>query len=333
LAKRFFQFSIAFIVLFLISEVPWGELFITLTDVRNTRETKDHDGEAIPLKAFHLTQKALENKLHKIVSKAAVVVDIEKGEILFEKNMEEPTPIASLTKLMTAVVFLEQNPNLDDTATIFSCDAESSGRSRLRVGETLTLNDLLHASLMSSNNLATKTLVRVSGLPYDDFIDRMNQKAKKIGLENTHFYEPTGLDENNQSTALDCARLLAFALRDKKIASITTKKTYAFTSLYKKKGRRHQITNTNSLLFQDGSNGTSSLNVKGGKTGYNGPSGWCLATLVENEDGTRIAAVVLGAPTSLTRFRETKSIIKWSSLQQAQGGERSRTTKKATEGT
>ncbi len=333
MARRFFQFLIAFIVLFLISEVPWGELFITLTDVRNIRETKNRDGEAVPLKAFHLTQKALENKWHRIVSKSAVAVDVEKGEILFEKNMEEPTPIASLTKLMTALVFLEQNRNLDDTATITPWDAESSGRSCLRVGETLTLRDLLHASLMSSNNLATKTLVRVSGLPYDDFIDRMNQKAKRIGLENTHFYEPTGLDENNQSTALDCARLLTFALMDKKIAFITTMKTYAFTSLYKKKIRRHQITNTNSLLFQNGSNGTSSLNVKGGKTGYNGPSGWCLATLVENKDGTRIAAVILGAPTSLTRFRETKSIIKWSSLQQVEGGKRSQTTKKATEGT
>lgn len=333
MARRFFQFLIAFIVLFLMSEVPWGELFITLNDVRNTRDTKVHEEEAIPLKAFHLARKALENRWHRIVSKAAIAVDVEKGEILFEKNMEEPTPIASLSKLMTALVFLEQNPNLDDTATIIPCDAESSGRSRLRVGESLTLNDLFHASLMSSNNLATKALVRVSGLPYDDFIKRMNQKAKEIGLRNTHFYEPTGLDQNNQSTALDCARLLAFALRDKKIASITTKKTYAFTSLYKKKIKRHQITNTNSLLFQNGSNGTSCLNVKGGKTGYNGPSGWCLATLVENEDGTKIAAVVLGAPTSHTRFKETKSIIKWCSLQQVEDGKRNRTTKKTTEGT
>jgi D-alanyl-D-alanine endopeptidase (penicillin-binding protein 7) len=326
LARRFFQFLIAFIVLFLMSEVPWGELFITLNGIQNAREIDVQKKETIPLKVLHLTKKALENKLHRIASKAAVAVDVEKGEILFEKNMEEPTPIASLSKLMTALVFLEQNPNLDDTATIIPSDAESSGRSRLRVGESLTLNDLFHSSLMSSNNLATKTLVRVSGLPYDDFIDRMNQKAKEIGLGNTHFYEPTGLDQNNQSTALDCARLLTFALRNKKIASVTTKKTYAFTSLYKKKIRRHQIANTNSLL-------SSSLNVKGGKTGYNGPSGWCLATLVEDEDGTRIAAVVLGAPTSLTRFRETKSIIKWCSLQPVEDGKQTQATKKSTEGT
>jgi D-alanyl-D-alanine carboxypeptidase len=312
LARRLFQFVISFTVLFLIAGVPWGGLFNASYDAQKVKGKGVEGGETLPVKVFHLTQRALENKLHRILSKAAVAVDVEKGEILFEKNMEEPTPIASLTKLMTALVFLEQNPNLDDSAAVIPSDAESSGRSRLRVGEILTLNDLLYASLMSSSNLATKPLVRVSGLPFEDFVARMNQKAKEIGLENTHFYEPTGLDENNQSTALDCARLLTFALRDKKIASITTKKTYAFTSLYKKKIRRHQITNTNRLLV-------SSLNVKGGKTGYNGPSGWCLATLVENEDGTKIATVILGAPTSFTRFKETKSIIKWSSKKVTEG--------------
>jgi D-alanyl-D-alanine endopeptidase (penicillin-binding protein 7) len=326
LLRRFSQFLIVFIALFLISEVPWGELFNASHDVWNAKKT-DAEGQAsIPLKDVHLSPKALENKLHRIVSKAALAVDIEKGEILFEKNMEEPTPIASLTKLMTALVFLEQNPNLDDLATIIPADAESSGRSRFRIGETFTLRDLLHASLMSSSNLATKTLVRVSGLSFYDFMARMNRRAKEIGLENTRFYEPTGLDENNQSTALDCARLLCFALMNEKIASITNKEVYTFTSLYKKKRRIHQISNTNKLL-------SSSLNVKGGKTGYIGASGFCLATLVENDDGKKIAAVVLGAPSSFTRFKETKSIIKWSSLQQVEDGKRSRTTKKANEGT
>ena len=310
--KRWIQFFIPFIVLFLISSVPWGELFIPPDDVEIVKETDIEGEQAIPLKELHFTKRAFENKLHRIRSKAALAVDIEKGEILFEKNMEKLLPIASLTKLMTALVFLEQNPNLDDTATITRSDAKFAGRSRLRVGETLTLKDLLHASLTCSNNRATKTLVRVSGLSFEDFVARMNQKAEEIGLENTCFCEPTGLDENNQSTALDCARLLSFALTDSVIASITSKKTYSFTSVYKKRKRRHQIVNTNKLLL-------SSLNVKGGKTGYNGASGWCLGTLVENEDGTKIAAVILGAPTKLARFREARSIIKWSLQKTTQG--------------
>ena len=303
--KRWLQFLIPFTVLFVISRVPWGELFIPPDEVQIVKEADIESERAIPLKELHFTKKAFENKLHRIRSKAALAVDIEKGEILFEKNMEKPLPIASLTKLMTALVFLEQNPNLEDTATIASSDAESAGKSRLWIGEALTLRDLLHASLTCSDNRVTKTLARVSGLSFEDFVTRMNQKAKEIGLEKTCFYEPTGLDERNQSTALDCARLLSFALTDSVVASVTSKKIYTYTSVYGKRKRRHQIVNTNKLLL-------SSLNVKGGKTGYNGASGWCLGTLVEDKDGTKVAAVVLGAPTKLARFREARSIIKWS---------------------
>jgi D-alanyl-D-alanine endopeptidase (penicillin-binding protein 7) len=309
LLKRWILFSIPFTVLFLTSTLPWGELFIARDEVKGVKEAEIEFQEAIPLKELHFTKTALENKLHHIQSKAALAVDIGKGEILFEKNMAQPLPIASLTKLMTALVFLEQSLNLDDTATIAYSDAEFAGRSSLRVGETLALKDLLHTSLICSNNRTTKTLARVSGLSFEDFIARMNQKAEEIGLENTCFYEPTGLDVRNQSTAIDCARLLSFALADSVIASVTSKKTYSFTSVYKKIKRWHQIVNTNKLL-------SSTLDVKGGKTGYNGASGWCLSTLVEDKDGTKIAAVVLGAPSSLTRFREVKSIIKWS-LQKA----------------
>jgi len=132
----------------------------------------------------------------------------------------------------------------------------------------------------------------------------MNRKAKELGLENTFFYEPTGLDENNRSTALDCARLLYFAFQDSVIASISGKTTYEFVSLDKGK-RRHRIGSTNKLLF-------SSLNVKGGKTGYNGASGWCLGTLVQRKDGKEIVAVILGAPTKHTRFKEIRSMVEWS---------------------
>jgi D-alanyl-D-alanine carboxypeptidase len=312
LLKRWIQFLIPFLVLFLISKVPWGELFISPDEVEIIEGEGVECEETIPLKDIHFTKTAFENKLHHIRSKAALAVDVEKGDILFEKNMEEPFPIASLTKLMTALVFLEQNPNLNDSATISFEDAKFAGKSSLRIGETLTLGDLLHASLTCSNNRVTKTLARVSGLSSEDFVARMNQKAKEIGLRNTCFYEPTGLDVNNQSSALDCARLLSFALMDSVIASITSKKTYSFASVYKKRKRSHQIVNTNKLLL-------SSLDVKGGKTGYNGASGWCLGTLVEDKDGTKIAAVVLGAPSSIDRFREARSIIKWSLQKPTQG--------------
>ncbi len=310
--RRWLQFLIPFTVLFLTSSVPWGELFVPPDHVEMVKETEIESEEAIPLKELHFTKTAFQNKLHRIGAKAALAVDIEKGDILFEKNMEEQLPIASLTKLMTALVFLEQNPDLDDTAAIASSDAKFAGRSRFSVGETLSFRDLLHTSLMCSDNRTTKTLARVSGLPSEEFVARMNRKAEEIGLENTCFYEPTGLDEGNHSTALDYARLLSFAMTDSVVASITSKKEYNLTSFYRKRTRTHKIANTNRLL-------QSSLNVKCGKTGYNGASGWCLGTLVENEDGTKIAAVILGASSNLARFREARSIIRWSSQKTTKG--------------
>jgi D-alanyl-D-alanine endopeptidase (penicillin-binding protein 7) len=266
--------------------------------------------DELPLRTIHLSQKALESyKLH-IRSEAAVVLDAKRAEVLFEKNMGKPLPIASITKLMTALVFLETNPDLNDTATIIPADAEGAGWSQLKIKETLTLHDLLHASLISSNNRVTRTLARRCGLSLSEFVARMNQKAKKIGLENTFFCEPTGLDTNNRSTALDCARLLYFAQKDSVIGSILGKATYEFSSLGKRR-RMHQIRNTNKLLLNSFTSEFIEC-VRGGKTGYNGASGWCLGTSVKGKDGEEIIAVVLGAPSSGTRFKEIKSIMEWS---------------------
>ena len=293
-------FVCVFLVL-LIAGIEWNIRFRNLTEAQ---KAKLHSEGRIPLQSICIGEKAKESYKLQLRSEAAVVLDTKEGEVLFEKNIEKELPIASLTKLMTALVFLGTHPDLNDTVTISIADARYAGRSQLRVGETFTLFDLLHASLMSSSNRATKTLARATGLSPLDFVARMNRKAKELGLKNTFFCEPTGLDEKNRSTALDCAKLLYFALQDSIIASISNKTTYEFVSL--NAGRRsHRIGSTNKLLF-------SSLNVKGGKTGYNGASGWCLGTLVEGEDGNQMVAVILGAPTKHIRLKEIRSIVEWS---------------------
>ena len=285
----------------LISKAGWNDWH------QGSRKTSSGDcvpRQEIPLQTIYRGQKAEESHELSLRSKAAVVLDAKEGEVLFEKNIEKELPIASLTKLMSALTFLETNPDLNGTATITVADAWRSGRSQLMVGEIFTLRDLLHASLMSSSNRATRTLARASGLSSFEFAAGMNRKAKEFGLLSSFFCEPTGLDERNRSSALDCARLLYVALQDSVIRSVAGKTFYEFNSLNKRK-RKHRIGSTNKLLF-------SSLNVKGGKTGYNGASGWCLGTLVEGDDGKEVVAVVLGAPSKRTRFREIRSIVKWS---------------------
>jgi len=227
----------------------------------------------------------------------AIVVDPESGRVLFEKNSERAVPIASLTKLMTAIVFLDQHPDMDRVATVTRAELQGGGHTQLRNGERVRLEDLLHMSLMCSDNVATRVLTRESGLTRTEFLDAMNARGDKMGLSNTHYVECTGLDERNVSTAADIARVLEVAAGDPVIHRITTTRTYEFVSAT----RPHVIANTNRLLY-------GRYEVKGGKTGYINEAGYCFATWVSTDGKERIA-VVLGAPTAATRFADVVRML------------------------
>jgi D-alanyl-D-alanine endopeptidase (penicillin-binding protein 7) len=227
----------------------------------------------------------------------AIVMDTSTGEVLYEKNAEFSVPIASLTKLMTVLVFLEQKPDLDRTAEVTYNELHGAGHTQLRNREIVSLADLMHMSLMCSDNVATRVLARESGLAPDDFIARMNQKAVEIGLTHTRFVEFTGLDQRNVSTATDVARLLQNAASQDLVRDITTTQSYEFRT-----GRRaHHIVNTNRLLY-------GRYEILGGKTGFISESGYCLATWIRTA-GKEFIAVVLGAPTNATRFADVVRLI------------------------
>ncbi len=237
----------------------------------------------------------------RLTAKSALVLDLDKGTILYDKNCEEVRSIASLTKLMTAMVFLECGIDLFDTITISREDTRASAKSHLRAGETFYLIDLLHASLMPSDNRATRALVRATGLSPEEFVERMNRKADSLGLVNTEFSDPTGLDADNVSTAWETAKLLKMALGYPLISQITTKTSYKFFSVNKRR-RIHQLSNSNRLLRDD-------YEVLGGKTGFIGKSGWCLAVMLKNIK-EKLCVVVLGAASNVRRFAEARHILK-----------------------
>ena len=241
------------------------------------------------------------SKEFRLTAKSALVLDLDKGTVLYDKNSEEVRSIASLTKLMTAMVFLESGVDLFDTITISRQDARTSARSHLRPGETFYLLDLLHASLMPSDNRATRALVRATGLSPQEFVERMNRKADSLGLVNTEFSDPTGLDADNVSTAWETAKLLKMALSYPLISQITTKTSYKFFCLNKRR-RMHQLSNSNRLLRDD-------YEVLGGKTGFIGRSGWCLAVMLKNIE-EKLCVVVLGASSNMRRFAEARHILK-----------------------
>jgi serine-type D-Ala-D-Ala endopeptidase (penicillin-binding protein 7) len=235
-----------------------------------------------------------------VYARNAIIMDPATDRVLYEKASESTVPIASLTKLMTALVFLEQKPDLRRDVEVTHDEIYGGGHTQLRNHERVSLYDLLHMSLMCSDNVATRVIARESGLSADAFVAHMNDKARLMGLTNTHYVEPTGLDERNVSTAADVAKLLGKAQEHYLVREITTTPTYVFTSA--SPIRTHQIVSTNRLLR------SGRYEVNCGKTGYINESGYCFATSIRNK-GRDLIAVVLGAPTAATRFADVIRLV------------------------
>lgn len=238
-------------------------------------------------------------------AQSAIVIDVASGATLFSKNPNEVRPIGSISKLMSALVFLETQPNLDEYVTITPDDFAGTGRVYLYYNDALRLEEVLGASLVGSDNTATMALVRFSGLTEEEFVARMNAKATELGMLESRFQDPSGLSVNNVSTVGELSVLLAEA---KKYPEITQFMTDATLSVQQTSGRVATIPSTNLLL-------TSPLNsgdyqITAGKTGYIPQAGYCLATAVEHE-GNEVYIIVLGADEIEARFEDAMDLAGW----------------------
>ena len=230
---------------------------------------------------------------------AAIVFDPATGDALWELNAREPRPIASITKVMTAMLFLEQEPDLSRDVVISRRDVRRASTTYLRRGERVSLRDLVHLALVASDNVAARVLARASRWGTKRFISRMNAMAAELGLEQTRFTDPSGLHEGNVSSAHDVSRLIAAAGREPEIARIMRKRSHRIST-----SRQNRVVrNTNRLL-------DSRRDVVGGKTGYINEAGYCLATLIRVGDRA-VSVVVLGARSNAGRFRETRRLVDW----------------------
>jgi D-alanyl-D-alanine endopeptidase (penicillin-binding protein 7) len=233
---------------------------------------------------------------------SAFIVDNKAGEIVFDQNAHEVRPIASITKLLTALVFLESGIDLNTTARITNDDAYQSSKSRLRPGEEYTVRDLLYAALVSSDNRAARALSRSAGVSQAMFIARMNDKARELDMDSTHVVEPTGLSNENRSTAYDCAILVNASLKNHLIRHMTSCNEQTIRPLNRR--RIVALSNTNRLLESD-------LKFLGAKTGYINDAGWCIAARALSPEGSDVTAVVLGARTANQRFASLSSAFHW----------------------
>jgi serine-type D-Ala-D-Ala endopeptidase (penicillin-binding protein 7) len=236
---------------------------------------------------------------------AAIIFNPETGQILWEENGSDKRSIASITKVMTAVVFMESNPDLSRDVTVERGDVYAASTTYLRANERVTLDNLLHLTLIASDNAAARALARLSPGGSAAFIERMNEKALELGLENTSFADPSGLNPNNVSSAYDLSRLITFASSDERIAGVMRKSTHTLRT-----SRRTVTINNTNQLVRGGD--VATMEVMGGKTGFIGKAGYCLATLLRlPHSNQQVAVVVLGASSNNGRFWETRHLFNW----------------------
>ena len=218
---------------------------------------------------------------------ASVVIDAASGEIIYSKNSDKKLPMASTTKIMTALLLCEYG-NLDReikvTKQMVTVEGSSMG---LLPEDTVTLRGLLYGMMLPSGNDAANATAYVVGGSIDGFVNKMNLKAKELGLLNTHFVTPSGLDgEGHHTTAYELARLAAYALTNEELlAAASSKKAVLY---YGNPPYKRTLTNHNKLL-------NSYEGLIGVKTGFTKKAGRCLVTAAER-DGKRIVAVTLNDP-------------------------------------
>lgn len=236
-------------------------------------------------------------------AQSAIVIDKESGKVLFQKEPEKQLPIASITKLMTALVFLEHNPGFDQVGQMGAGENSLAGaRLYVKSGDEVRVADLFYSSLVGSANNATQALVHTTGLSGEEFVAKMNKKAQILGMKNTKFKEPTGLSKDNVSTVQDLAKLAQVAFSAPLIQEATTLKEYSLTTIAF--NELHRIKSQNELL-------TSFLTLTGAKTGFTNEAGYCLIVQAKNEAGNEVIAAVLGSATNDTRFTEIKGLVAW----------------------
>ena len=235
-----------------------------------------------------------------VESKNIILYNMNDNNIIYEENSDEKVSIASLTKIMTAIVSIE-NCNLNDKVTITNKDfigLDGYAKAGFKVGDKVTYEDLLYALMLPSGADAAQALSN----NIDNFIDKMNNKAKELAMTNTSFSNPIGMDnDNNYSTAADLSKLLVYSLKNNTFKTIFSSDDYTTSNGIKlTKTTKRSAKNYNVDLS----------NVTGSKTGYTGGAGYCLASTA-SIDGIDYLMITLGAHDAGYHIIDSANIYKY----------------------
>ena len=247
------------------------------------------------------TQAAVAGPL--LSSQSALIMNSRTGEVLYQKNIHQVRPIASISKLVSAMVVLDGGQNMNEPVTITEAEIDrlKGTGSRLSIGTTLSRRELLHLGLMSSENRAIHALGRSYPGGMEAFVAAMNRKVQSLGMSNSRFYEPTGLDPRNVSTANDLGLLVRAA---DKYPLIRQYSTDNYGSVYTSAGRAQTYRNSNALVRE----GTWQVGLQ--KTGYIREAGRSMVVQA-NVQNQPLVIVLLNSPTSATRVNDARSIQTW----------------------
>ncbi|MDD2547357.1 MAG: D-alanyl-D-alanine endopeptidase [Burkholderiaceae bacterium] len=235
-------------------------------------------------------------------SSVALVIDQETHEVLLSKNDQAVLPIASLTKLMTALIITQARLPMNELLTITQddVDTEKGSRSRLTVGTTLSRGEMLHLALMSSENRAANVLGRTYPGGLEVFVAQMNSKARQLGMADTRYVEPTGLSSRNQSSARDLALLVNVAHGDPLIRELSTSPAHEVAVGHK----TLQYNNTNGLV----KNPAWDIGLQ--KTGYISEAGRCLVMQTQIA-GRKLIMVFLDSAGKFSRLADAQRVRNW----------------------
>ncbi|MDO9054496.1 MAG: D-alanyl-D-alanine endopeptidase [Gallionella sp.] len=239
----------------------------------------------------------------KLNSTIALIYDEQSQRPLYTKNPDAIAPIASITKLMTAMVVLDAKPDLNEEISVDVADLDSlkGTHSRLRIGTTFTRNEMLRLALMSSENRAASALARSYPGGMSAAVAAMNAKARKLGMLNTTFRDPTGLNSENVSTARDLVKMVAAARNYKLIHQYTTTVTHSVEGT---RGRELRFNNTNPLVKN------ASWDIGVSKTGYINEAGRCLVMQAQIRHRS-VIIVLLDSAGKNTRIGDANRVKKW----------------------
>ncbi|SUD90971.1 serine hydrolase [Psychrobacter phenylpyruvicus] len=238
-------------------------------------------------------------------SRGVIVLDVETGQPLYEKNADVARPIASITKIMTAMVVLDAGLDMREEIILEPEDFVGPKRasSRLKSGDRMNRAELLLMTLMKSENPAAKSLARNYPGGYDAFMRAMNAKARSLGMHSAFFGDPTGLDKRNVASPIDLTKMVRAAGEYEVIRRFSTTKNYDFfVANYSAGNRRYPANNTSKLVRS----GTYPIGIS--KTGFINEAGQCV--VMETQVNNRPAIIViLGADSSNTRWNDAENIL------------------------